>query len=110
LKKEHDSIPRHKLMANTFYKAGLIETWGRGTLKVLDEYKKHGLLEPLIEEKQGGIAITIFSDIYNEKFLAKFDFNKRQKQAIQYIKENGSEWNERGTKIKITEPLYNVTY
>jgi len=90
LKKEHDSIPRHKLMANTFYKAGLIETWGRGTLKVLDECKKHGLLEPLIEEKQGGIAITIFSDIYNEKFLAKFDLNKRQKKAIQYIKENGS--------------------
>lgn len=88
LKKEHDSIPRNKLMANAFYKAGLIETWGRGTIKVLEECKKHGLIEPLIEEKQGGVAITIFSDIYNEKFLSKFDLNERQKQAIQYIKEN----------------------
>lgn len=88
LKTEHDSIPRNKLMANTFYKAGLIETWGRGTITIIEECKKHGLLEPLIEEKQGGIAITIFSDIYNEKFLSKLNLNERQKKAIQYIKKN----------------------
>lgn len=89
LKKEHDSIPRNMLMAKTFYMAGLIETWGRGTITILEECKKHGLLEPLIEEKQGGVAITIFSDIYNEKFLSKLNLNDRQKQAIEYIKDNG---------------------
>lgn len=88
LKTEHDSIPRNKLMANTFYKAGLIETWGRGTITIIEECKKHGLLEPLIEEKQGGIAVTIFSDIYNNKFLSKFELNDRQKQAIAYVKTN----------------------
>lgn len=90
LKTEHDSIPRNRLMANTFYKAGLIETWGRGTITIIEECKKHGLLEPLIEEKQGGIAVTIFSDIYNEKFLSKFDLNDRQQKAIEYIKKNRS--------------------
>ncbi len=89
LKRDHNSILRNRLMANAFYKAGLIETWGRGTLTVMEECKKHGLLEPLIEENQGGIAITIFSDIYNENFLSKLDLNDRQKQAIQYVKKNG---------------------
>ena len=88
LKREHNSILRNRLMANVFYKAGLIETWGRGTLTVMEECKKHGLLEPLIEENQGGIAITIFSDIYNENFLSKFNLNHRQIKAIQYVKEN----------------------
>jgi len=35
LKHEHNSYPRNKLMANTFYKGGHIEAWGRGTLKVI---------------------------------------------------------------------------
>jgi ATP-dependent DNA helicase RecG len=34
LKSEHLSIPRNKLLADVFYKAGFIESWGRGTLEI----------------------------------------------------------------------------
>ncbi len=88
LKMPHNSFPRNKLMASVFYKGGHIEAWGRGTLKVIDECKKHGLPEPLIEEKSGGLWVTIFKDIYNEKYLSKLDINDRQKQAIQFVKNN----------------------
>ena len=88
LKKEHNSHPRNDLMANVFYKGGHIEAWGRGTIKVVDECLKYGLLEPLIEEKQGGVSVTIFKDIYDEKYLSKLDINARQKEAINHIKEN----------------------
>lgn len=90
LKTEHLSVPRNKLMANVFYKGGHIEAWGRGTLKVIEECKNYGLLEPLIEEKQGGIIVTIFKDIYNERYLSKLDINDRQKEVIQHIKKNTS--------------------
>ena len=86
--KDHRSIPRNRLMANVFYKGGHIEAWGRGTLKIIEECKNYGLLEPLIEERQGGVTVTLFKDIYNEHYLSKLDLNERQVKAIRYIKEN----------------------
>jgi len=35
LRREHLSKPRNKLLADIFYKAGFIESWGRGTLKMI---------------------------------------------------------------------------
>ncbi|WP_083191599.1 ATP-binding protein [Formosa haliotis] len=90
LKIEHNSYPRNELMANIFYKGGYIESWGRGTLKVIEECENHGLIEPLIVEKGGGVSVTIFKDIYNDKYLSNLDLNDRQKQAIIYVKGNGS--------------------
>lgn len=46
LKREHLSIPRNPLIADLFYKAGLIEAWGRGTLKILNECIHNKLPEP----------------------------------------------------------------
>ncbi|TGV03625.1 ATP-binding protein [Flavivirga rizhaonensis] len=89
LKTTHNSYPRNPLIAQVFYKGGLIESWGRGTIKIIEECKRHGLSEPHIEEKGGGVSVTIFKDIYNDKYLSKLDLNERQKNAIQYIKENG---------------------
>lgn len=89
LKKKHESFPRNNLLADVFYKGGHIEAWGRGTLKVIEECQKHGLLEPLIEEKNGGVSVTIFKDIYNNKYFSRLALNDRQKKAIQYVKEQG---------------------
>ena len=46
LKKEHSSRPNHPILASAFFKGGLIEACGRGTLKIVDECKKAGLPEP----------------------------------------------------------------
>lgn len=43
---EHLSIPRNKLLADCFYKAGLIEAWGRGTLLIRNMCKTAGLPVP----------------------------------------------------------------
>lgn len=88
LKGKHRSVPRNNLMANVFYKGGHIEAWGRGTNKVIEECKKYDLVEPLIKEVDGGLSVTIFKDIYDEKYLSKFDLNDRQKSIIKYVKKN----------------------
>lgn len=57
LKKEHSSYPRNRNIANVFFKAGYIESWGRGTNKIIDACLEAGLPEPLIKEEQGGVSI-----------------------------------------------------
>lgn len=69
LKKSHSSYPRNELLADVFFKAGLIEAWGRGTIKITDECKKAGLTEPVFKEVFGGFAVYFYKDIYTEENL-----------------------------------------
>ena len=46
----HESKPWNPLIARTFYRRGLIEEWGRGTLKMADLTTAAGLPRPEIEE------------------------------------------------------------
>ena len=58
LKKWHLSRPRNELLADVFFKAGMIEAWGRGTVKIVDECKKAGLPEPEFREEFGGLSVN----------------------------------------------------
>ena len=46
LKKEHSSRPRNPVLANACFLGGYIDSWGRGTLKVINSCKDAGLIEP----------------------------------------------------------------
>lgn len=89
LKHKHASHPRNPILADVFFKAGLIEAWGRGTLKVIEECKAANLPEPLIEELSGGICVTIFKKRHETNILEINNLNERQKKAIVYLRENG---------------------
>lgn len=54
----HVSYPRNKNLAFVFYKAGFIESWGRGWKKICDGFVSAGLPKPTIESKQGGVLVT----------------------------------------------------
>ena len=60
LKGEHNSRPRNPKIAEACFKAGYIDTWGRGILKILYACKEAQLPEPEISEKNGGVQVTIF--------------------------------------------------
>lgn len=62
LKAEHNSRPRNPKIADACFKAGYIDTWGRGTLKIINSCKEAELPEPEIIEKDGGVQVTIFKD------------------------------------------------
>ncbi len=61
LKTEHSSRPRNPVLANACFLGGYIDTWGRGTLRIIDSCKSAGLPEPEIIEKNGGISVTLFA-------------------------------------------------
>jgi len=88
LKKKHSSRPHNPILASTFFKGGLIEAWGRGTIKIINECKKAELPEPIIEYSSGGISVTILKNLFDEKSLIANGLSTRQIKAIGFIKEN----------------------
>lgn len=99
LKKKHNSHPRNALIADIFHKAGYIEKWGAGTVKMVKECKSAGLPEPIYEESQGGMQVTFLKDIYTEDFLKMTGLNDRQIKGMLYVKEHGSITNAQYQKI-----------
>jgi len=63
LKKNHLSKPGNELLADIFFKAGLIEAWGRGTVEIVNLCKNYGLPEPEFEEYFGGFMVTFYKDM-----------------------------------------------
>lgn len=89
LKTEHLSKPRNTLLADVFYKAGFIESWGRGTIKIMEKCQDQGLPEPDFEEDHGVFVVKFYQNKWNEENLKKLGINERQIKAVIYVKEKG---------------------
>ena len=77
LKTKHPSRPYNPDIANAFFRAGLIESWGRGTIKIINEMRKAQLPTPNFKYNDSGFYI-IFS-------FGKVDL---EKQILDLISEN----------------------
>ena len=53
----HESLPWNPLVARTFYRRGIIEEWGRGTIKMTDLATDAGLLCPEIEDRANCVTV-----------------------------------------------------
>ncbi len=53
----HESRPWNPLIARTFYRRGIIEEWGSGTLKMADMASKAGLPVPEIDDDGGAVTV-----------------------------------------------------
>nr|WP_315174689.1 ATP-binding protein [uncultured Flavobacterium sp.] len=88
LKRHHISRPRNPIIADICFKAGYIDSWGRGTLKIINSCKEAGLPEPTITTLDGGILVTLFKDKYSTEQLKPLGLSERQIAAIEFVKEN----------------------
>ncbi|MEJ8802811.1 ATP-binding protein [Pontibacter sp. H249] len=89
LKRKHPSLPRNPVLADACFKGGLIEAWGRGTVKIMEECQRLGLPEPDITTIGGGVSVTLFKDIYSEEQLKGMGLNERQVEALLLWKNDG---------------------
>jgi ATP-dependent DNA helicase RecG len=62
----HDSKPTNPLIAGAFHRTGAVEVWGRGTNRVIEMCKKHGVPPPLFEERQGFLIVTFRAQLVAE--------------------------------------------
>lgn len=53
----HPSQPWNPLIAKTFHRRGMIEAWGRGTLKMVELTRQAGLAAPEFEERFGEVVV-----------------------------------------------------
>lgn len=99
-------LESYLLFADVCFKAGYIDSWGRGTIKIIEACKKAGLPEPVLKEEQGGFLSKIFKDRSTEDQLKKSGLNERQTEAILYTKKYGeitnSKYQEVGNVSKAT--------
>jgi len=89
LKTEHLSKPRNSLLAKSFYLAGFIESWGRGTIKIVENCLQQGLPEPDFIEEYGVMKVVFYKDKFIEENLRKLGLSERQIKAAMYVKEKG---------------------
>lgn len=101
LLQKHSSYPRNHNIANVFYKAGFVESWGRGFKKIAEEFERASLPLPTIEENGGGVMAIIqrktIDEIIAERGgdggvnvgdMSESELSERQLNIISMIKGN----------------------
>ena len=86
---KHASRPYNPDIANTLFRSGYIESWGRGTIKMIRECKQAGIPEPIFKYDLSDISVEFRKDIYNEKHLKTLNLSNRQVKAILFVKDKG---------------------
>lgn len=83
---KHASRPYNPDIANALFRSGYIESWGRGTIKIIKECKQFGIPEPIFSYDSSDISVEFRKDIYNENYLNGLELNERQLDAILFFK------------------------
>jgi ATP-dependent DNA helicase RecG len=65
---KHPSCPFNPLVANAFFRAGYIESWGRGIEKIRQECLGHGIEPPVYDSGMAGLMVTFHA---NPEHLAR---------------------------------------
>lgn len=60
----HESLPWNPLIAQVFYRRGIIEQWGRGTIKMRELVTDAGLPAPEIEDVGGCVTVRFRTGTY----------------------------------------------
>lgn len=89
LKQPHASKPRNLIIADVCFKGGYIDSWGRGTIKIIEACKSANLPEPEFKEHSGGFIAEIYKNKYTNEYLQKLGLNIRQIKAVLSVKSNG---------------------
>lgn len=66
LMQKHRSLPHNPDIANTFFRAGFIESWGRGIEKICNLCKEYGIAEPEYTVHPNDIMMFKANDTVND--------------------------------------------
>lgn len=85
LKQNHPSRPRNTLIADVFYKRGLVERWGRGTQKIVELCVQAGHPEPEFLEEAGAVAVQFLPSGYVPPLRVPHELTERQREILQVL-------------------------
>jgi ATP-dependent DNA helicase RecG len=85
LKRDHRSRPRNPLIADVFYRRGLVERWGRGTQKIVELCVKAGHPEPEFLEQAGAVGVRFLPSGYIAPHRVTHALTARQREILQLL-------------------------
>lgn len=85
LLREHTSRPRNPLLADIFYRRGLIERWGRGTQKIVELCVEAGHPEPQFEERAGEVVVRFLVAGYVAPHRVSRNLTDRQRRILHFL-------------------------
>jgi len=100
---KHASKPFNPDIANSLFRSGYIESWGRGISKMTEECFISGLPTPLFFFKSSGFWVEFRKDIYNQTQLKELGLNERQIKAVLFVRDNGEITNKTYQEINDTK-------
>jgi len=90
LYKPHESLPWNPIIADVFYRRGIIETWGRGTIKMAEMMDRAGLPRPEIEEIAGAVVVRFRASRYQPPTRIGHDLTDRQRELLDVLASAGA--------------------
>ena len=84
----HESLPWNPLIAGVFYRRGIIESWGRGTLKMAELALSAGLPRPEIQDAGGCVTVQFRPTRYVPPQRVARNLTERQQQVLAYLAAN----------------------
>ena len=83
----HESLPWNPLIARVFYRRGIIESWGRGTIKMDELTTRAGLPRPEIFESGGCVTVRFAPSRYLPPQRVASDVTPRQQRILAVLAE-----------------------
>ncbi|MGL4463951.1 MAG: ATP-binding protein [Planctomycetia bacterium] len=87
LLRDHQSRPRNPLLADLFYRRGLIEKWGRGTQKIVDLCVAAGHPAPEFEERAGDVVVRFIPKAYVPPHRIEHNLTDRQRRILHALRD-----------------------
>jgi len=78
----HESLPWNPLVARVFYRRGVIEAWGRGTIRIAELTARAGLPRPEIESTGGCVTVRFRPTRYVPPQRVAQNVTDRQQQVL----------------------------
>lgn len=85
----HPSLPWNPTIANVFYRRGIIEKWGRGTIKISELTQRAGLVRPEFHQRTGEVVVRFFPRGYVPPTRVSHDLTELQRELLALISELG---------------------
>ncbi len=81
----HESLPWNPLIARVFYRRGVIESWGRGTIKMEELTLRAGLPSPEIFEAAGCVTVRFSPTVYLPPQRVAQNVTDRQQRVLLFL-------------------------
>ncbi len=89
LRLPHPSATRNPLIAEIFFRAGIVEVQGSGMKRMMTSLTESNHVEPKFKEEFEGFSVYMFKG-YDEETLNSMGLNERQIKAMLYVSKKGS--------------------